>query len=117
MPKNDQTYLDDIKRYLQTIAKKGAKAGICVIILTQKPSVKALPDTLTQACNLRVCFRVTKAETRQLILGSDLQNKISFDPNPRRDIGMAYLRRGRQKPIKLQFLRARPKIMDSAYPY
>ena len=117
MPKNDQTYLDDIKRYLQTIAKKGAKVGICVIILTQKPSVKALPANLTQACNLRVCFRVARVATRKLILGSDLQKKVSFDPNPRSDIGMAYLRRGRQKPIKLQFLRARPEVMDTAYPY
>lgn len=116
MSKTDQGYLNDIERYLQTIAQKGSAVGVCLIVLTQKPSDKALPSKLVQVCNLRVCFRVARNSTSKLVLGSDLRSKVSFDSNPRRDIGVAYMRRGGGEPRRLQFLRVEPSVLDQAYP-
>lgn len=68
----DAEQLADIRRYLRKIIDNGAKAGCCVVLSTQNPSVKAFPADLVESAQTRILYRIgVKGQSAAMLRGVD----------------------------------------------
>ena len=55
---------------ITTLIKRGRSAGICLLLITQKPTSDAIPTAVRDNCQLKVAFRLETAEAEKSALGS-----------------------------------------------
>ena len=67
--KDDESSLNDIRRYVGKILIDGIRSGVCIILSTQKPSSDSLPVGFVNGSQLRLCFRVQTDASQKVILG------------------------------------------------
>lgn len=69
-PKEIKTKKERITALVRDLVKKGRSAGMCTILVTQKPDSQAVPTSIRDLCSRRICFRVTTPEMTTMILGA-----------------------------------------------
>ena len=69
-PKDIKTKKERIIALVRDLVKKGRSAGMCTILVTQKPDSQAVPTSIRDLCSRRICFRVTTPEMTTMILGA-----------------------------------------------
>lgn len=68
----------EIESITKDLVKRGRSAGVLVVLSTQKPTSDAIPTSIRDVCELRVCFSVRTREAATAVLGDwDSSNDVS----------------------------------------
>ncbi|OZG49386.1 cell division protein FtsK [Pseudoscardovia radai] len=106
--------LDDIDRYLRTILKDGQRMGVCVILMTQRPSTVSLPAYFVDAAQIHVCFHVSSPETIATVMGATGSSGVGFAGKP--VIAQAFVSDHGAPARKVLFRRVAPSVIDARFP-
>ncbi|MGH3954668.1 MAG: cell division protein FtsK [Mycobacterium sp.] len=76
--KDDKATGLEIESITKDLVKRGRSAGVLVVLSTQKPTSDAIPTSIRDVCELRVCFSVRTREAATAVLGDwDSSNDVS----------------------------------------
>lgn len=81
--KDEKEVMGEILRAVTSLVKRGRSAGVCVVLMTQKPTSEALPTAIRDNAGLRVAFRLTTSEGERAVLGMMPDDDIDV-PRPTR---------------------------------
>lgn len=59
----------EVQNLATTLVKRGRSAGVCVLLITQKPTSDSIPTSIRDNCGLRIAFRLDTAEAEKAALG------------------------------------------------
>lgn len=98
----------EINRLVTTLVKRGRSAGVCVLLITQKPTSDSIPTSIRDNSGLRICFRVDTADAEKAALGG-LPDDLSVPramsiPSSRKGGAVLVDDRGSRKNVRFYYL-------------
>lgn len=114
--KEQKAVAEETTQLITTLIKRGRSAGICVILLTQKPTSDAVPTAIRDNCGLKVCFRVETTDVEKAALGSvpDSLDGARASDIPRERVGGAVITTDEGTREAVRFMYMPETVMEEA---
>lgn len=108
-----QQQMSDINRYLRKIISDGPRAGVCAMLMTQRPAKASLPEFIVEGAQMHVCFYVPYPNLYRVIMGANGTKGVAFGDKP--VIGQAFVAEHGDSPKKLTFLGVDPDVIKERF--
>lgn len=108
-----QQQMSDINRYLRKIISYGPRAGVCVMLMTQRPAKASLPEFIVEGAQMHVCFYVPYPNLYPVVMGSNGATGVAFGDKP--VIGQAFVTEHGDSPKKMTFLGVDPDVIKKRF--
>lgn len=108
-----QQQMSDINRYLRKIISDGPRAGVCAMLMTQKPAKASLPEFIVEGAQMHVCFYVPYPNLYPVVMGSNGATGVAFGDKP--VIGQAFVAEYGGSPKKMTFFGVDPDVIKKRF--
>lgn len=93
---------------ITTLVKRGRSAGVCLMLITQKPTSDAIPTAVRDNCQVKVAFKLDTAEAEKSALGTipddlDLPRAMEI-PKERRGGAVVVRDDGTRESVRFYFM-------------